>query len=127
MGAVEKMELAEGVVLDSDRLVYLCVSLGESVTEALVTASIGDIARGVEGLDAVEHSHGQEEYLNALSRLASVARHIGLTSFAKVVMDITECIDAGDTVALSATKARLNRIAHKSEAAILHLEDMLVR
>lgn len=126
MSAVEKIDLSERVILDPDRLVHLCVSLGESVTESLVTASIGDIAKGMQEVEQVHLDHGLPELVNTIGRLGSVARHIGLVSFAQVACDVKECAEADDYVAFSATLARLHRIANKSETALVDLENMLL-
>lgn len=126
MGAVLKLSLAERVSLDPDRLVELCVSMGEPAAEALVTASIDDVATGMEKLPKGVWIEDQAQVLTAIRRLSSTASHIGLTSFVRVTRDVETSAEACDFAAYAATLERLRRVAAKAQTALWDLQDMMI-
>lgn len=126
MGAVTKLSLGERVSLNPDRLVELCVSMGEPAAEALVTASIDDVARGMEKLDPMACFMDPEGTLVTVRRLTSIADHIGLKSFVHVAQDVETAALAVDAPAYAATLARLHRVATKAQTALWDLQDMMV-
>ena len=126
MGAVLKLSMVERVSLDPDRLVELCVSMGEPAAEALVTASIDDVAIGMEKLAQAGPWDEQNKTLVAIKRLSAIADHIGLTSFVRVAGDVEQCAQCGDVAAYGATLARLQRVAAKAQTALWDLQDMTI-
>lgn len=126
MGAILKLSLVERVCLDPDRLVELCVGMGEPAAEALVTASIDDVATCMERLPMNDLATDQPTVLAVVRRLSGVAEHIGLTSYVRVADDVRRCPDCGDLAAYGATLARLQRVASKAQTALWDLQDMTI-
>lgn len=126
MGALLKLSLVERVSLDPDRLVELCVSMGDTVAENLVTASIGDVAIGMENLPDGSFVEDQKKVLKTVKRLRGVADHIGLRSYVRVADDVAYCAKTGDVPAYSATLDRLRRVAAKAQTALWDLQDMTI-
>ncbi len=126
MGAVCKLRLPERVLLDPDRLVELCVSMGEPAAEALVTASIGDVALGMETLTYGDLVEDKDKILKVVKRLRSIAEHIGLTTFVRVADDVETAAKNSDIAAYGATLERLKRVAAKAQTALWDLQDMMI-
>lgn len=56
--------------------------------------------------------------------MIAIADQIGMHAVARVARDVTECLDAADSIALSATLARLIRVGDRSLNALWDLNDV---
>lgn len=121
-----ELELRESVTVDPDRLVELCVSMGELKAEGMITTAVEELARGMVELEAAFHAQNLDLLGNRSHILAQTARHIGMVTFARVAEDVKDCASVGQWVPLSATFNRLRRIADRSLNAVWEMQDISV-
>lgn len=121
-----ELELREAVTVDPDRLVELCVSMGELKAEGMITTAVEELARGMVELDAAYNAQNLDLMIHRTGLLAQTARHIGMVTFARVADDVQECANAGQWVPLAATVMRLRRIAERSLNAAWEMQDISV-
>lgn len=124
MQEVIKLEMREPVRVDPDRLVELCVSLGEMDAELMIASTMEDLARRMIDLEAAYLSCDVDRLVTEAETLASTARKIGMTTFARVALDVANCGLSTESVPLAATLNRLQRIASKSLSAVWDMQDM---
>ena len=124
MQDVLKLEMREPVRVDPDRLVELCVSMGEARAEALITTAMEELARGMV---AIEDAYGAKN-MDVLTRradlLVKTAENIGMTTFSRVADDVAACGRLREGVSLGATLNRLRRIADRSLSAVWDMQNM---
>ncbi len=116
----------EGIRLNPECLVGLYAELGEAGAEQVVARAMDELTARLREIQR----HADQGDAAALARagrlLIKVAEQIGMTSFARVAGDVIATSAAGDVAALSATLARLTRIADRSLTAVWDLRDMTV-
>ena len=110
MQDVVKLEMKEPVRVDPDRLVELCVSMGEIDAELLIACTMEDLARRMVDLEAAYLACDADELAAQAEILAHKARTIGMTTFSRVALDVAYCSLATEPVPLAATLDRLQRI-----------------
>lgn len=121
-----ELELRESVTVDPDRLVELCVSMGELKAEGMITTAVEELARGMVELDSAFLAQDLELMGKRTHVLAQTARHIGMVTFARVAEDVRYCAQVGQWVPLAATVMRLRRIADRSLNAVWEMQDVRV-
>ncbi|GFE64709.1 hypothetical protein [Litoreibacter roseus] len=124
MSDIIKLKFVERVILDPDRLVELCVSLGDAGAEELISLTMEELSCG---LGRVEEAYTAQNWsiMSAEARqLSNAADHIGMQTFVTVVADVVTCVEQQDFIALSATLERLRRIADKSLNAMWDMQDI---
>lgn len=126
MEEVSRLVLREPVTVDPDRLVELCVSMGECQAEAMVTTAIEELARGMVEVEAAYRAQNMDALSQRADILVKTARHIGMTSFAQVADDVLSCAQGREAIALSATLTRLRRIADRSLTAMWEMQDISI-
>lgn len=126
MSGVNMLMHSEQVRVDADRLTELCVRLGESGAEEVMCRTMEELAVQLAQIEK-EFRRGAVTEMGQLALLiVTGADRIGMQALARVAMDVVQCIDAGDEVALSAVLARLLRIAERSLTAIWDIQDLSV-
>ncbi|WP_298259205.1 hypothetical protein [uncultured Litoreibacter sp.] len=121
---VVKLEMREPVRVDPDRLVELCVSLGEATAEAMITSTMEDLANGIVEVEDA-YLRGEVELLaQKANLLVETANKIGMTTFARVAEDVASCGRNREGVPLAATLFRLRRIADRSLSAVWDMQDL---
>lgn len=121
---VSQIRINEPVTLDPDRLVELCVSLGEAGTEALVTETMTQLSIGVTDMENAYRARDLRAIRNCAVKLSKKADHIGLVTFARVCGDVADCAELGISVPLAATLTRLRRLADKTLTAAWDMTGM---
>lgn len=114
----------ELVDVDSDRLVELCVRMGENRAEEVIALSVDNLWRGLDGLKACYQEQRFEDLADQSRGLAQIAENLGLSLFVKICRDVEACAVRADTPALSGCLSRLSRIADQSICSVWDLCDI---
>ncbi|MEP3347046.1 MAG: hypothetical protein ABJN34_05885 [Litoreibacter sp.] len=124
MEDILELDLREPVRVDPDRLVELCVELGEMKAEQLITTTMEELANGMMELDRAFTAQDVERLIANADTLVSKAQKIGMTTFSRVADDVASCARASDSISLAATLNRLRRIADRSLSAVWDMQDL---
>jgi hypothetical protein len=119
-----EIQPTEAVVVDGDRLVELCVRLGEVRAEEMVGLSVDNLWRGIDALLVAYRDRHLDEIVNIAQGLFRISENIGLGQFSRVCQDVEHCASRDDLPALSACVSRLCRIADQSINAVWDLCDI---
>ncbi|MFP4450911.1 MAG: hypothetical protein ACLFP0_08295 [Rhodosalinus sp.] len=108
----------EPALMDHARVSRLFAELGPEAAGAVVTRALEELAVRLARLGRLRRQ-GDMAYLRKTARgLAAIADELGMAALARVALDVTACIDAGDDVALAAVLSRLERLGERSLPAI---------
>ena len=118
MQDVLKLEMREPVRVDPDRLVELCVSMGEMRAETLITTAMEDLARGMVEIESAYVAQNMDILTCHADQLVKTADNIGMTTFSRVADDVATCGRLREAIPLAATLNRLRRIADRSLSAV---------
>jgi len=121
---VLELNFKEPVTVDGDRLVELCVGMGEMRAEEMIALSIDNLWRGLEGLKEAYSKQRMDEIANISKGLSQIADNLGLGLFARVARDVEACADRMDGPALAGSLCRLLRVADSSLNSIWDLCDI---
>ncbi|WP_281857150.1 hypothetical protein [Litoreibacter halocynthiae] len=124
MQDVLKLEMREPVRVDPDRLVELCVSMGEARAEALITTAMEELARGMVAIEDAYAVQNMDVLTRRADLLVKTAENIGMTTFSRVADDVAACGRLKEGVSLGATLNRLRRIADRSLSAVWDMQNM---
>ncbi|SFR34853.1 hypothetical protein [Litoreibacter janthinus] len=124
MQDIVKLELREPVRVDPDRLVELCVSMGETRAEAMITTAMEELARGMVEIEDAYSAQNMDMLTSRGDILVKTARHIGMTTFARVADDVVSCARLREGIPLAATLNRLRRIADRSLSAVWDMQNL---
>ena len=91
MQDVLKLEMREPVRVDPDRLVELCVSMGEARAEALITTAMEELARGMVAIEDAYVAQNMDVLTRRADLLVKTAENIGMTTFSRVADDVAAC------------------------------------
>lgn len=119
-----ELKFAEHVTVDSDRLVELCIRMGESRAEEMIAVSIKDLW---DGLERLRETFGQQNFDQIATKgreMAETADHLGLYMFARVCRDVAFCASRRDGPSLSACLCRLHRLADDTINSVWDLCDI---
>lgn len=116
----------EPVRLDPDALQILIERLGEQGANDVVCRAMEELAIRLSDLPALFRAGHLTELGRLAHSLIGISKQVGLTSLARVAGDVVECTRRGDTVALAATLARLERTGEQSLSTIWDLRDRSV-
>ncbi|MEM0936850.1 MAG: hypothetical protein AAGJ91_13220 [Pseudomonadota bacterium] len=112
------LELEEAVRLDPAYLVALFRDLGPPAAQSVLARAITEIGERLEGLSEPHRSGRWGELARRARALSAIAEQVGMTEFSRVARSVAECAAREDAPALGATLARLDRVAHRSLAAV---------
>lgn len=121
---VLELNFKEPVTVDGDRLVELCVGMGEVRAEEMIALSIDNLWRGLEGLKDAYGKQRMDEISDISKGLSQIADNLGLCLFARVARDVEACADRMDGPALAGSLCRLLRVADSSLNSIWDLCDI---
>jgi hypothetical protein len=121
---VLELNFKEPVTVDGDRIVELCVGMGEVRAEEMIALSIDNLWRGLEGLKEAYRAQRMDEIANISKGLSQIADNLGLGLFARVARDVEACADRMDGPALAGSLCRLLRVADSSLSSIWELCDI---
>ncbi|MFV2035143.1 MAG: hypothetical protein ACC631_08555 [Halocynthiibacter sp.] len=124
MADIANLELEEVVRLNPDRLTELYVRLGDHGAEEVICRAMEELAVLLADIQAVFAEVSPEILQKAAVGVAELAEHVGLTSLARVALDVDYCLHMGNVTAISATMARMIRIGKKSLTAVWDSRDM---
>jgi len=109
-----ELRFSETVSVDGDRLVELCVRMGEAKAEEMISVSIEQLWLGLDKMRE-HYGNGHMDELALLARVMSTnAENLGLLQFARVARDVEGAAKRLDGPALGACLFRLHRIADGS-------------
>ena len=124
MQDVVKLEMKEPVRVDPDRLVELCISMGEMRAEALITTAMEELARGMVEVENAYLAQNMDILTDGADKLVRTADRIGMTSFSRVADDVATCGRLREGIPLAATLNRLRRIADRSLSAVWDMQNL---
>lgn len=104
--------------MDHERVSRLFADLGPDAAEAVVTRALEELAVRLGNLDRLLCEGDLERLRKSARGMAAIADQLGMTALARVALDVTACVDAGDSVALAAVLARLDRLGERSLLAV---------
>ncbi|MFY0693043.1 MAG: hypothetical protein JXR14_14110 [Paracoccaceae bacterium] len=125
MGEILTIRFAETVSLDPDRMVELCVEMGQENAEALLNGTLEQLSLGLRELDMLYRSQSWHRIGAQAEALSVLAANAGMTTFARVARDVGLCADMERIVPLTATLNRLHRISEGTVNSIWELGDMM--
>ncbi len=134
-GVIEKGETLKQVVmlaqkekvrLDPDRLGELYAQLGQAGAEDVVCRAMEELAVRLSHTERLYRQELMGDMRKSARSLVAISEQIGMHMLARVAMDVTRCIDEGDSTALAATLSRLLRIGEQSLTAIWDLQDLSI-
>ncbi|MEM1430061.1 MAG: hypothetical protein AAGG09_11440 [Pseudomonadota bacterium] len=115
---VSQLEHDEDVRLDSACLIALYRDLGPLGAESVLSRAMSEIARRLDGLSEPYRSGCWRDLARNARSLSAISEQVGMRALARVARDVASCATWGDAAGLGATLARLDRIAHRSLAAV---------
>ncbi len=119
-----ELKFAEHTTVDSDRLVELCIRMGESRADNVITISIKNLWCGLE---ALRDAYSQQQFDKIAKQgleMSETADSLGLSLFARVSRDVVSCARRGDGPSLSACLCRLHRLADNTINSVWDLCDI---
>ncbi|MEM9581707.1 MAG: hypothetical protein AAGA08_01190 [Pseudomonadota bacterium] len=119
-----ELKFAEHATVDSDRLVELCIRMGESRAEEMISSSIEELWSGLEELRSAYAQQRLSVVQEQAAQMADIADHLGLYLFAKVSRDVKNCAAGGDGTSLAACMCRLHRLADSTINSVWDLCDI---
>lgn len=126
MEQVTLLRQNETVRVNPDRLEELYRQLGEAGAEDVVCRALEELAARLSYTERCYRELRYTDMRKSARSLVAIAEQIGMSLLARVALDVTTCIDAGDKIALSATMARLLRIGESSLTEIWDLQDLSI-
>ena len=116
----------EQVRFDPAMLASLYAQLGTRAAERMIACAMEELALRAVALNALPADDVAAVRKGARS-IQAIAAQVGMDSLARVARHVVQCAAAdADEVALSATRARLMRVADHSLTAIWGEEDLSV-
>ena len=126
MGIVAILRHEETVRIDPDRLTELFVNLGEATAEEFICRAVEDLAIKISEIKCASLEKRYDLLKFGSVQVAEIATRVGLTSLARVALDVDYCLKVKADTALSATVARLIRIGEMSLLKIWDERDLSV-
>jgi hypothetical protein len=115
---VGRLDHVEDVRLDPACLVALFRDLGVLGAESVLSRAMAEIERRLVLLDGPYRAGAWGDLARGARGLSAISEQVGMIALARVARDVATCAARGDGAALGATLARLDRVAHRSLAAI---------
>lgn len=124
MGDIASLSHDEAITLDPERIAVLVRDLGPMGAESVLCRAMEEIARRL-GTLSEPHIAGQWGELSRRARsLSAIAAPVGMTKLSRISADVAACAARCEAPALAATLARLERVGHRSLAAVWDLRDI---
>ena len=116
----------EKVYVDSELLSDMATKMGEVGADQKVTQAMEKSMSCLCSIQKAVSLGKMDDLIRLSHELTVIAGNVGMTSYANVAADVHQCAVDGNSVALSATLARLHRIGDRSIMAVWGLEDVSV-
>ena len=126
MERVTLLAYSEPVRVEPEQLNGLYTQLGISGAEDVVCRAMEEIALRMNRMVRQFAEDKLDELRKSARSLVGIADQIGLIGLSSVAGDVTNCIDDGDHVALSAVLNRFLRVGERSLSAIWELQDISI-
>jgi len=126
MSEIEQLIPMEQVRVDADQLGGLYANVGNLAAEDIVCRAMEELALRLAHCDRLYRTNDLTGLRKSSRSLIAIADQIGMGKLARVAGDVTNCIDADDTISLAATFSRLMRIGEGSLTAIWDLQDLTI-
>lgn len=126
MNDIVYMKPQESIRVDHDQLNGLYANLGDLAAEDVVCRAMEELALRLSHCERLYSSNDLPGLRKSSRSLIAIADQIGMSKLARVAGHVTDCVDSGDTIALSATFSRLLRIGEGSLTAIWDLQDLTI-
>ena len=121
---VTELPLGEPAGFNPGQLELLCDRLGEQRAEAEVAYALDRLATLLDQIAPLKQTGDHRALETLFAALVRDARMIGMATLAQAGRHVLDCLESGDTIALAATLARLERVGDRSIHAIWDLEDV---
>lgn len=121
---VTELPLGEPAGFNPGQLELLCDRLGEQRAEAEVAYALDRLATLLDQIAPLKQTGDHRALETLLAALVRDARMIDMATLAQAGRHVLDCLESGDTIALAATLARLERVGDRSIHAIWDLEDV---
>lgn len=118
------LPLGEPAGFNPGQLELLCEKLGEQRAEAEIALALHRLGTRLEDIAPLRRAGDHAGLERAMAALVTDARLIGMATLAQAGRNVLDCLDSGDTIALAATLARLERVGDRSLHAVWDLEDL---
>lgn len=126
MAPIKMLAPQEPAHLDMDTLSDLYGDMGPSAAEEAVCRAMEELALRLAEVERAFRSDDWPRMSRVLRRVIAIARQIGMVGLVRVARDCRACLEAGDSVALAATLARLLRTGEGSLLALWDRPDVIV-
>ncbi len=126
MDEIAQLKPMEQIRVDAEQLSGLYANLGELAAEDILCRAMEELALRLAHCDRLYRSNDLCALRKSSKSLVAIAEQIGMGKLARVAIDVTDCVDSGNMVALSATFSRLLRIGEGSLTAIWDLQDLTI-
>ena len=126
MTQINQLMQSETANLDHDQLGTLYAQLGAVGAEDVLRRAMEELALRLSHSERLYQQGDKDELRKSTQSLIAIAEQIGMGKLARVAGDVIVAVDAGDMVAVSATLARLMRVAEASLTAVWDLQDMSI-
>jgi hypothetical protein len=126
MSDVVKIRLAEQIQLDQVRLDALYAQLGAAGAETVVCRAMEELAVRMTECETLWRANSVIQLRKHTRSLIAISDQIGMHLLAQVARDVTDSLDAKDSVAIAATLSRMLRIGERSLSAIWAMEDQSI-
>lgn len=120
------LKFDEAVRLDPEQLATLFRQLGPVGAENVIARAMEELAARLVDLRPMQRAGRLGDLSKRARSLVAISTQIGLSGFARVAGDVAVCAGREDGPALSATLARLERLADRSLLAIWDMQDIRV-
>lgn len=114
MSNISVLHIAEGVDIAQRRIAEIEAELGHSAAHSLIGSALEQMALTLQSAAQAAQRDELAQVTTHADRLSRLAWQIGLISLAIVAVDVGRCAESRDLRALSATLARLQRVAGRS-------------
>ncbi|MBN2907673.1 MAG: hypothetical protein JXJ18_13265 [Rhodobacteraceae bacterium] len=114
MTFVVELRQQEPLKLDSERLADMFVDLGEVRAAHLITLSIARLEDLLAGLELATAQVRGGDCTDLAGQIGALGDALGLLSLSQAAGGVGRAVQSGDQVAVSATMARLKRVALRS-------------
>ncbi|MGB8624062.1 MAG: hypothetical protein WCD16_14710 [Paracoccaceae bacterium] len=124
MAGVTVLWQDEPLGMDAERLAAIYVELGEARATAAVASAMEELAVALERMRGLRQTSRIPALAQLAARVRDIAEPLGMLSLSLVACDVTDAAQTGDGVALSATLARMERVANRSLKMVWDLQDL---
>lgn len=114
MSKIAFLAVEEVVNIDQRRVGEIVSELGQSAANTLLSAALEQLASSLRDTQRASALNDLGQVVGHADRLSRLAWQVGLVSLAGVAVDVGQCAERRDGAGLSATLARLERIATRS-------------